>query len=304
MAAHSSIEVCPICVIIVGDSKSLQCDGNCDRWFHKECMKMSSTEYAAYANDRNKKWFCNRDDCVKSEDTPVGIMSSKLDAILSKLSKLATKDEIANISASIDMLSSEVRIVTDKLIEIEPRLLAAEKSIAAVVNDVSLLKQGANVGSAVTEDIIHEINDRSSRARNIVLHNIPESRHADPHMKKDHDLDNLKSIFGSIQFHTESFTFFRLGKSAGKKPRPIKVIFKSQSEVISFFKSFSQVKIRDALPDLPDVTASRDRTTKEREHLGALRSSLAERTGNGEENLTIKYLNGIPKIITKKLEKN
>lgn len=160
-----------------------------------------------------KKWFCNRGDCVKSEDTPVGIMSSKLDAILSKLSKLATKDEIANISASIDMLSSEVRIVTDKLLEIEPRLLAAEKSIATVVNDVSLLKQGANVGSAVTEDIIHEINDRSSRARNIVLHCIPESRHADPHMKKAHDLDNLfKSIFGSIQFHTESFTFFRLGK--------------------------------------------------------------------------------------------
>lgn len=182
---------------------------------------MSSTEYPAHAsNDRNKNWFCNRDDCVKPEDTPVGIMSSKLDAILSSLFKLATKGEIANISVSTDNLTSEVNVAY-KILELEPRLLAAKKTIAAVVNDVSLLKQGANVSSAVTKDIIHEMNDRSNRAGNILLHSIPESHHVDPHMKKDRDLDKLSSIFESIQFRTESFIFFRLRKSAGKKPRPI-----------------------------------------------------------------------------------
>lgn len=46
-----------------------------------------------------------------------------------------------------------------------------------------------------------------------------------------------------------------------------------------------------------EILISHDRTQKERLLLNDLRQTLDRRTKAGESNLTIKYINGIPKIV-------
>lgn len=58
--------------------------------------------------------------------------------------------------------------------------------------------------------------------------------------------------------------------------------------------------VAESHPHLSNISIFRDRTTKEREHLSDLRSSLVAKISGGEINLTIKYLNGVPQIVSEK----
>lgn len=109
-----SKEVCPIIIIYVGNARSLQCDGLSARWFHIGCLKMMSTEYATYVNDKNKSMYCSCEDCVKPENTNLvhcreyrlGALETKLDLIFNTFSTLATKDEISKMADSIKILTA------------------------------------------------------------------------------------------------------------------------------------------------------------------------------------------------------
>lgn len=73
--------ICPVCLISVdgiGD------DGDCKRWFHIECVKMSKTEYSKFANDNKKKWLCNRAGCLSSGDQPMNLQSTQMSDLLIK----------------------------------------------------------------------------------------------------------------------------------------------------------------------------------------------------------------------------
>lgn len=61
-----------------------------------------------------------------------------------------------------------------------------------------------------------------------------------------------------------------------------------------FFSKFSEDNLEG---NIADVTVSRDRTPQERGFLLDLRGQLEKRTKKGEDDLTIKYVNGTPKIV-------
>lgn len=73
--------ICPVCLISVD---GIGYDGDCKRWFHIECVKMSKTEYSKFANDNKKKWLCNRADCLSSGDQPMNLLSTQMSNLLPK----------------------------------------------------------------------------------------------------------------------------------------------------------------------------------------------------------------------------
>ncbi|KAG8328141.1 hypothetical protein J6590_000798 [Homalodisca vitripennis] len=77
----------------------------------------------------------------------------------------------------------------------------------------------------------------------------------------------------------------------------------SQSAVIEFLRNFDKNVLHGIDPDFADVRVSRDRTPRERDHLNSLRDQLKVRSEKGEKNLTIRYVNGTPKIM-KQASKN
>lgn len=57
----------------------------------------------------------------------------------------------------------------------------------------------------------------------------------------------------------------------------------------------NKIKLRDS--EFSKISIQPDQTLRQRMYMSNLRKSLDQRRENGESNLTIKYFNGIPKIV-------
>lgn len=287
--------ICPRCVIAVLDSeKGILCN-TCERWFHVACLGMSSSEYKRYADNEHLLWNCGRADCSKTGQ------DSLLRDILNKLDSLATKSTVTTISNDITAIREQLVQVNDKLTSFEPRICESEKRIKLLEDEVKSLRSAENSGSNI-ETVIEEFHDRERRSRNVILYNIPESKSKTLSVRIEHDnkhISELTSHFGSSELDY-AFKSYRIGRPSQDKARPLKVVFRSVGAVMDFCKNFQQTGLRNLNSDLHSVSLSRDRTPTERKHLNELRDTLKARTDNGETDLTIKFVNGVPKIVQNK----
>lgn len=287
----ADVTVCKVCCKKVID-KGVECDGNCKRWFHPSCVQLSASEYKKIADGTIKSWTCGRVDCCSSSSDPY---SKTLDTILMKIDALATKDDLRIISNDIASLREDISNMSLAIADITPRLAQVESEVVTMKNDISKLKSEDSAHNL--EDFCSEVSDRLARKANIILRNIPESSSSSPDDKKTHDHSLISRIFDLVHFKPSKFSFFRLGKMSVRSPRTVKVILPNADSVKEFFSKFSQELLTDS--SISKVTASRDRTLQERKHLDELREELDRRTGNGERDLTIKFINNTPRIIKK-----
>lgn len=87
----------------------------------------------------------------------------------------------------------------------------------------------------------------------------------------------------------------RLGSETNNnKVKPLKVTFDRPDFVIRFPKN---KKILLTFPNLKKITIKEDQTPLQRQQLLDLRQELKQRSEGGENNLTIKYIKGVPQII-------
>lgn len=272
------------------------CKSKCNRWFHKDCAKIPPAEYSKLSSDENVIWNCRRADC--SSPVTLGNNNDVLMEILKKIDTLSTKADLEPISHDIATLKDKVDLLSHNLSEITPRLNKVEEDVKFLLEE----NQKSNSVLSVDETFA-EIADRTSRQSNAIIFNVPESNSSRPHDKKHHDLALINKIVSSAKLTPEKITFFRIGKSTAKTPRPIKILLTNSSEAREFFKGFSSDNMVSIDPSLSKVTISRDRTPKELTYLGNLRKSLQSRIENGETDLTIKFVNGTPKIV-KRQQKN
>lgn len=76
--------------------------------------------------------------------------------------------------------------------------------------------------------------------------------------------------------------------------RPIKTIFSTATDVFDIIRSKKKILVSN-LPST--ISISTDRTPYQRESMKKLREELAARQASGEQNLTIKFIKGLPTII-------
>jgi septal ring factor EnvC (AmiA/AmiB activator) len=284
--------------LILDADKAICCDGTCDRWFHADCVGMSTSEYAKYAKDENRKWYCNRIDCADPKSH-----TSTMELLLAQMSELSKK--VDNLIGKVDGLKQEdiapikedIKTITSKIDSLEPRIAASENRIDDLEREVGVLKTGS--GHLNPEEIYSEFNERCRRARNVILYNVKENSSKDVKVKQEHDKRVVTKIVSSMnsQIDSSGVKTFRLGKFIRDKPRPLKVIFSSAEEARYFFQNFSKDEIERMDSTLAELSISRDRTPQERNYLNKLREELRNRTDKGEKDLTIKYSNGIPSIV-------
>lgn len=143
-------------------------------------------------------------------------------------------------------------------------------------------------------DVIAEMAERERRACNIIVAGARESDSAEAADRLKHDESLLKQVLvdaGNVIDISDVKKVVRLGKkvdSGDSKPRLMKVILRSRECAIEILKNKSK---------LSDVRVFNDQTPKQREDLRALRETLKVRQEQGESDLTIKYIRGVPKII-------
>lgn len=299
---------CPVCLTKVLDSDDgIQCDNRCERWFHIRCINMSKTEYGKYANDNNKKWLCNRSDCVSETDQPINQLINQMSDLCNKMSHIASVlDKMKDIPTDLADIKTDIKTLSNKFDTLEPRLSATEDRVTELENKLESLTRNDS-----PEDILREINERSKCKNNLIIFGLTESTSNEAKIRKDYDTQKVSVLLHNIRtdIDLESIKVFRVGirKKGNNSVRPLKIALKNEQEVGKVLVKFDDAAIKKRVKDLDiafqNIFLARDKTLKERKYLSKLRDDLKRKTDAGEQNLTIKYRDGIPTIV-KQVPKN
>ncbi|KAK5644971.1 hypothetical protein RI129_006271 [Pyrocoelia pectoralis] len=165
------------------------------------------------------------------------------------------------------------------------------KIITTLQSEISELKlklqspQLDNISPGVTEELINEITERQRRASNVIIFNVKES---------DDDTNVINEIVNTVGgIDTTKLRFFRLGKPTQNKNRPVKILFNGELDAKNVLRNKPKI-----LNKFRDYRIASDQTPSQRNYINELRRTLLSRQEKGETNITIKYIHGIPKIVS------
>lgn len=175
-------------------------------------------------------------------------------------------------------------------------------AIIALQDDIKILK-AASISDTPntlvnTEEIIQEVIERDRRKTNVMVFGVSEAVNLSRAEQRSADTEVLRNIFGSIDFRIGDLIPLRLGKYDPSKispKRPIKLCFSSEGDVVALLKKSKSLK---QSKDFSGVFISRDRTPFQQKLYGSVRDELRDRKSKGENNIRIKYSNGIPRIVS------
>lgn len=210
---------------------------------------------------------------VTSNEPEPSALEIKIDKMMEMLSSFP------ELVTTVSKLVAELQSISIKLQSVENENNSLKKELS------QMKKQYENNSVQSIEDICKEITERERRKKNIIFFNVSE-----PEVDGQSDATILSQFLssknvGSIKIQQS----MRLGKNTSKKPRPLKVVCESQHDAFQLFS------LRFNLPK--NWRMSPDRTEAQREALFKVRSELENRKAQGEVDITIKFVNGVPTII-------
>lgn len=302
---------CGMCCVKIKDNVSCILCTECDKWIHAKCANISGNVFKKLFADIKKnglKWVCenckgdrsiimsndivdgdgqqNKTDNDLDVNDPILI---KIDFMLKKYFTAFKTDmeniktEIVNVKLELNKVSTNNESVIKQCKTIEKRVDIIEAKISAQ-------------GESSSENIIAEINDRKRREKNVIVLNVPESRKL---IGVDRLNDDRVSIASVIPVELSSgllpkIALRRLGYPKEGKTRPLLLTTPSVLDA----KSIIQCKRTNN-----DFIFKNDQTLAQQKHLNTLRSELDNIVKSGDSNKTIKYFNGLPKIVDKNFRK-
>ena len=144
----------------------------------------------------------------------------------------------------------------------------------------------------IKEEIITESVERTLRARNLILANVPENSG-----RPDAEIAN--DVLGIIDpsVTVSPLDVIRLGKMSDNprgRPHLLKLRFKNVETARLVLKK--RIVLRSN-PNFKMIAVLNDKMPNQLAHLKQLNSELQLRRRNGEKSLTIKYQNNVPQII-------
>lgn len=182
--------------------------------------------------------------------------------------------------------------------ELKALIISLKKEIEVLRVNVVKVSENSNSGFDF-EEAIQEFNERSKRKSNLVLFGIPEPDNTVVnHERQNHDKNEVQRViqFISPDLNISNTSLTRLGKYDPTKayPRPIKISLDSEQLVHKVIKNAN--KLRNS--QYNNIKLSFDRTPRQIEYYRSVKSQLTERQSQGESNLKIKYIKGIPSIVS------
>lgn len=254
----------------------------CKKLVCKNCTKLSSTEMRTVVlSSRFMLFYCPQ--CLVSiQELPkLKLQMSELRNEVEKLkesvnTKLSYADALKNVEQETRSIKGELENVKTRFSETEN----AAKTSQGVESSINI------------EPAIAEMQERERRACNLLLFGFKESKEENREKRQAEERQAVTTLIGHLseRLPVEHIKLHRLGRFSKDKVRPVRVIFPSKEEALRVLRA------RKNLPQ-QDVYIKYDQTPSQREFLRGLVAELKRRQQCGEENLRIKYIGGIPRII-------
>lgn len=283
---------CQICTQFINPkhigTEAVKCS-YCNIWCHIKCTLISDEEAKQFVNDDRKrsseKWYC-------SVLCKVGKKPLVLDSDLTTQLKISdTTNATINdmLDTKFNLFKKDIHLLINtidvKLNDFLIKINVLEEENQKLRHIINQNNEGREYDMNILSE---EIMEREKRSANIILFNVPESN--------SNDNLQVKKIINSIDNSvTEPKNMFRLGKQQGTKPRPIKLLFSNKKEVYLLLKNSSKLK---SIQEFKNVFIKSDRTPMQVDFENKVREELAKKKEAGVKNIRIKYIRGIPKIVS------
>ncbi|CAG9762669.1 unnamed protein product [Ceutorhynchus assimilis] len=252
---------------------------NCAATVHETCGQLADAGAGSPAQFKCLK-------CTSSTNAPKPLTTEHFQAIMAEFSSLkitvnACEGKITACDAKIETLNQHIASQAVSIANCETEITNLKTETC------SLRKEFDNLQSKAQnfEDFFEESRDRTRRECNVIVSGLRQVVDDKAEVQKILTEIGLQNISPKLTF--------RFGK-ANTGPKPLKVIFSSSSDAMEVLKA----KSRLTSPQYKSVTMKSDLTPRQVQHLSTLRKELQKRTDEGEDNLTIKYIRGVPRIVS------
>ncbi|KAG8275477.1 hypothetical protein J6590_085220 [Homalodisca vitripennis] len=208
------------------------------------------------------------------------------ESLLSSSDEQIKVDSLTSLPAKVDNLIAEVDSLNKNLSHLEQRVNLNEAGLKTLENKFKNISK-----HPVNPDlIVAELNKRSSRSKNIIIFNLPESDDKNVETRKVHDLLVVNKLLNNFlpTYNCPSTKALRVGKKYQNKPRPLKVILDNRLNSTRFIANFSRESATKIDQCFSDVRVSRDRTQREMESFKSIKSELDKRVASGVKDLATK----------------
>nr|CAI5856162.1 unnamed protein product [Callosobruchus analis] len=147
------------------------------------------------------------------------------------------------------------------------------------------------------EEVLNEIEERNSRKQNIICYGVAENGNVSRQQQEAQDRSEITKV---LQFLSPDINTnvkpIRLGKfdRTNPRPRPIKITLIDQNQVQKCLRNATKLNSSEVFSH---IRISVDRTPKQIEFYKKIKTELNRRLANGEANLRIKHIRGVPRIV-------
>lgn len=185
-------------------------------------------------------------------------------------------------------ISHDIKNLKSLLIDLQREI----KELRAVTNPPS------KESSLEFEDIVAEVSERHKREKNIIIFNIAEQdQQKTPAAKSEGDKIQVVNILNSIvpDLSLAEVKPIRLGSFSSNKIRPIKISLENGYAAKKVLKNAKKLKSHQVYKN---VNISSDKTKRQIDFYKKTKQELKNRLEAGENNLKIKYINQVPRIVS------
>lgn len=202
-----------------------------------------------------------------------------------------------NANKGLDWSCKQCRTQGSDIKELKALILKLQEDIQTLKTE----NRGAvnsHVSDEIFEEIVEEIHQRDKRRCNLMVFGVPEQITNIPsEAKLNKDKGDVVELLKTVvpDFAPRNLKLNRLGIAATDKTRSIRITLESEHQVLNFIRNAKN--LRSSKFD-KKVSLSFDRTPRQQSHYKKIRNQLRQRLEEGEDNLKIKHVNGIPKIVS------
>lgn len=256
----------------------------CNKLYHgtTECAQLSATEIRVIQL-KNQVMVFKCKTCQDNGNTSLRELQVDIEQI-----KTAC-DQITPMAVNINNIEKDIKELKAETAQI-PQIQNKLKTLESNVNILSNKNQNSRF---IDERVIHEVQSRLEKSKNIIIYNIDDSIN-------NTDLPNkVQDILKNIPINTLDIKTTRIGKSdnnnssgnSSTKPRPVVVTLKSHQDVMLVLRN------KDNLDKIYKVNS--DKTKLQQLQLHQAYAELTSRTEAGETDLIVKFINNVPSVIKK-----
>lgn len=228
--------------------------------------------------DRGKFMKC--DSCSRNLHKECSGLNSAEVKIMELRSKRSLKFYCDDCSSGFQQVPKLLKMVDELKVQLD--------SIKVKLENISVQNSNSNTEFEM-DAVIEELYDRQKRANNIIIFNLQENPTSAA------DIDSIKEVLSDIV--PDPITVLsasRMGRANKNGNRALKVTLSNNETVMNIIKNRSRMKRERK------VFINVDLTPSQRDKYRKLEEQLKQRIHNGEQNLVIKYVRGVPQIITRK----